>query len=447
MSAGSAVKVAVRLRPLNSREKKMNAKEIIKMVGKQTVIQNPNMPTDLKKFSFDFSYNSSMDPDHRDYITQSQVYNDLGKDVVKSCFDGYNACVFAYGQTGSGKSYTMMGYGEMGLIPRICSGIFDRAAKELIKEPDSSFVAEVGYLEIYNEKVRDLLVDKGDGEYHSLKVREDPKLGPFVDGLSSHTVLDFESMDALMAKGNAMRTTAATNMNDTSSRSHAVFTLRFTQAMLIEGVPCEKTSKINLVDLAGSERSSSTGATGARLKEGANINKSLTCLGLVIHALAERSQKAAKKSSKKGKGDFVPYRDSILTWLLRESLGGNSKTIMVAALSPADVNYGETLSTLHYANRAKNIVNKAIVNEDENVRLIKELRSEVNRLKEMLGGDEAIQALEDKKAEALKRLEDATTDEERAAAEAELTDAQSELESASASADAKVAALEKAEGE
>eukprot|EP00038_Savillea_parva_P007589 m.171191 g.171191 ORF g.171191 m.171191 type:complete len:1061 (-) comp13345_c0_seq1:363-3545(-) len=441
MSADSAVKVAVRVRPLNSREKKMNAKVIIKMIGKQTQIQNPSMPADIKKFSFDHSYNSMCEPTDREYITQSQVYNDLGKDVVNSCFEGYNACVFAYGQTGSGKSYTMMGYGEMGLIPRICSGIFERAKKEREKEPESSFVAQVGYLEIYNEKVRDLLVDKGDGNYHSLRVREDPKLGPFVDGLSSHTVVDYEGIEALMDKGNAMRTTAATNMNDTSSRSHAVFTLLFTQAMMIEGVPCEKTSKINLVDLAGSERSSSTGATGARLKEGANINKSLTCLGLVIHALAERSSKKGRKS----KGDFVPYRDSVLTWLLRESLGGNSKTIMVAALSPADVNYGETLSTLHYANRAKNIVNKAVVNEDENVRLIKELRAEVLRLKDLLGGDEAIQALEAKREDAKRRLAEATTDEERAEAEAELNDAESELQSASKAADEKAAALHKAE--
>ena len=161
-------------------------------------------------------------------------------------------------------------------------------------------------------------------------------------------------------------------MNDTSSRSHAVFTMVFTQASVIQGLPCERTSKINLVDLAGSERTSSTGATGLRLKEGGNINKSLTTLGLVISALAERSKKKKAASGKKG-GSHVPYRDSALTWLLRESLGGNSKTIMLAAISPADINYGETLSTLHYANRAKNIMNKAIVNEDENVRLIKEL--------------------------------------------------------------------------
>mmetsp|Transcript_9007 Transcript_9007/g.23194 ORF Transcript_9007/g.23194 Transcript_9007/m.23194 type:complete len:1067 (+) Transcript_9007:151-3351(+) len=445
MADGSAVKVAVRVRPLNSREKKMKATTIIRMQGKQTQIQNPAMAADIKKFSFDFSYDSSCDPSNREYVTQTQVYNDLGKDVVKSCFDGYNACVFAYGQTGSGKSYTMMGYGEMGLIPRICSGIFERASKEKEKDADSSFVAEVGYLEIYNEKVRDLLGEKKNASgFHNLRVREDPKLGPFVDGLTSHTVVDYEGIDALMERGNACRTTAATNMNDTSSRSHAVFTMRFTQASLIEGVPCEKTSKINLVDLAGSERSSSTGATGARLKEGANINKSLTCLGLVIHALAERSGKKGKKS-KGAKGDFVPYRDSVLTWLLKESLGGNSKTIMVAALSPADVNYGETLSTLHYANRAKNIVNKAVVNEDENVRLIKELRAEVLRLKELLGGDEAIQALEDKREEAQRRLDEATTDEERAAAEAELKSAESELNSASKSADEKAAALSKAE--
>lgn len=264
MSEGSAVKVAVRVRPLNSREIKMDAKVIVKMEGKQTVLQNPSMEADLKKFTFDFSYNSMVDPSDRSYTTQSHVYRDLGVDVVNSCFEGYNACVFAYGQTGSGKSYSMMGYGEKGLIPRICEGIFKRADTVRKQDPDTTFAAHVGYLEIYNEKVRDLLGDTPKGQVnHSLRVREDPKLGPFVDGLTSHTVTDYEGIDILMEKGNGNRTTAATNMNDTSSRSHAVFTMRFTQAMLVEGVPCEKTSKINLVDLAGSERTSSTGATGS----------------------------------------------------------------------------------------------------------------------------------------------------------------------------------------
>ncbi|XP_033734280.1 kinesin-like protein KIF16B isoform X2 [Pecten maximus] len=186
-----------------------------------------------------------------------------------------------------------------------------------------------------------------------------------------------------MDRGNSIRTTAATNMNDTSSRSHAIFTIVFTQAKFANDVPCEMSSKIHLVDLAGSERADSSGATGQRLKEGASINKSLVTLGSVISVLAEISE----KGSKSGKTFFIPYRDSVLTWLLKDSLGGNSRTIMVATISPADVNYAETLSTLRYANRAKNIINRPTVNEDPNVKLIRDLRDEINRLKTLLGGN------------------------------------------------------------
>ena len=243
------------------------------------------------------------------------------QDVVRSALDGFNACVFAYGQTGSGKSYTMTGYDDAGLIPRICEGIFKAAAGMKEKDPSLTLVAKIGYLEIYNEKVRDLLVPvaKGAEVKHSLKVRQDPKLGPFVEGLTSHDVVDYAGIDALMEVGNQNRTTAATNMNDTSSRSHAVFTMTFSQVGMLDGVPLERVSKINLVDLAGSERTSSTGATGVRLKEGGNINKSLVVLGMVISALAERSSSSPKKQ-------HIPYRDSVLTQLLKESLGGNSKT-------------------------------------------------------------------------------------------------------------------------
>lgn len=440
----SAVKVAVRLRPINKREAERDAKTVIKMSGKQTQLINPSMEQDIKKFTFDFSYDSSGKPGDRNYTTQLQVYKDLGIDVVTSVFEGYNACVFAYGQTGSGKSYSMMGYGEKGLIPRICEGIFARSTLEKEKEPENTYIAEVNYLEIYNEKVRDLLVEptsKG-ATPHALKVRENPKTGPFVEGLTSHKVLCYEEILALMDLGNEHRTTAATNMNDTSSRSHAVFTMVFTQASVVQGIPCERTSKINLVDLAGSERTSSTGATGLRLKEGGNINKSLTTLGLVISALAERSKKKKGAAAGKKGGSHVPYRDSALTWLLRESLGGNSKTIMLAAISPADINYGETLSTLHYANRAKNIMNKAIVNEDENVKLIKELQAEVARLKDMLGGDEEIAKLQAGKDAARAALAAASTDEERAEAEAAL--AAAELAMNKMEKDTKM--LEKSEG-
>ncbi|KAL2305718.1 hypothetical protein Nmel_003605, partial [Mimus melanotis] len=232
------------------------------------------------------------------------------------------------------------------------------------------------YLEIYNERVRDLLRRKS-SKTNNLRIREHPKEGPYVEDLSKHLVQNYADVEELMDAGNINRTTAATGMNDVSSRSHAIFTINFTQAKFDSEMPCETVSKIHLVDLAGSERADATGATGVRLKEGGNINKSLVTLGNVISALATNPLSKKKQV-------FVPYRDSVLTWLLKDSLGGNSKTIMIATISPADVNYGETLSTLRYANRAKNIINKPTINEDPNVKLIRELRAEIARLKALL---------------------------------------------------------------
>jgi len=375
----ASVKVAVRVRPLNKREIDMESNIIIKMdnSGKKTTIINPNMPSDIKDFTYDHSYWSS-DSRDRHFATQEQVFSDLGKDVINSAFDGYNACIFAYGQTGAGKSYTMMGMQEsFGLIPRICEGMYERMSKEQA-EHKIEFKSEVSYIEIYNERVRDLLrASPKKGDVYNLKVREHPKEGPYVQDLTKHIVTKFSDIEKLMDIGNENRTTASTNMNDTSSRSHAIFTLNFTQAKFFTDMPSETVSKMHLVDLAGSERANSTGATGQRLKEGSNINKSLVTLGTVISNLAEASGDHRKKP-------FIPYRDSVLTWLLKDSLGGNSKTIMIAAISPADVNYSETLSTLRYANRAKNIVNKPTVNEDPNVKLIRELREEIDKLRSIL---------------------------------------------------------------
>uniref|UniRef100_A0A4W4GKQ1 Kinesin motor domain-containing protein n=1 Tax=Electrophorus electricus TaxID=8005 RepID=A0A4W4GKQ1_ELEEL len=276
----------------------------------------------------------------------------------------------------------MMGSpGDVGLIPRICEGLFTRISG-MTRRDEASFRTEVSYLEIYNERVRDLLRRKLAKTYN-LRVREHPKDGPYVEDLSKHLVQNYADVEELMEAGNINRTTASTCMNDTSSRSHAIFTINFTQAKFDAEMPCETVSKIHLVDLAGSERADATGATGVRLKEGGNINKSLVTLGNVISALADMSPDGGSSQVKK-KQVFVPYRDSVLTWLLKDSLGGNSKTIMIATLSPADVNYGETLSTLRYANRAKNIINKPTINEDANVRLIRELRAEIARLKALL---------------------------------------------------------------
>ncbi|XP_032950415.1 kinesin-like protein KIF16B isoform X7 [Rhinolophus ferrumequinum] len=396
----ASVKVAVRVRPMNRREKDLEAKFIIQMEKSKTTITNLKIPEGgtgdsgrerNKTFTYDFSFYSA-DTKSPDYVSQETVFKTLGTDVLKSAFEGYNACVFAYGQTGSGKSYTMMGNsGDSGLIPRICEGLFSRI-NETTRWDEASFRTEVSYLEIYNERVRDLLRRKSSKTFN-LRVREHPKEGPYVEDLSKHLVQNYGDVEELMDAGNINRTTAATGMNDVSSRSHAIFTIKFTQAKFDSEMPCETVSKIHLVDLAGSERADATGATGVRLKEGGNINKSLVTLGNVISALADLSQDAANPHVKK-KQVFVPYRDSVLTWLLKDSLGGNSKTIMIATISPADVNYGETLSTLRYANRAKNIINKPTINEDANVKLIRELRAEIVRLKTLLAQGNQIALLD-----------------------------------------------------
>ncbi|XP_023113881.1 kinesin-like protein KIF1B isoform X22 [Felis catus] len=382
--SGASVKVAVRVRPFNSRETSKESKCIIQMQGNSTSIINPKNPKEApKSFSFDYSYWSHTSPEDPCFASQNRVYNDIGKEMLLHAFEGYNVCIFAYGQTGAGKSYTMMGKQEesqAGIIPQLCEELFEKINDNCNEE--MSYSVEVSYMEIYCERVRDLLNPKNKGH---LRVREHPLLGPYVEDLSKLAVTSYTDIADLMDAGNKARTVAATNMNETSSRSHAVFTIVFTQKKhdTETNLSTEKVSKISLVDLAGSERADSTGAKGTRLKEGANINKSLTTLGKVISALAEVDN-CTSKSKKKKKTDFIPYRDSVLTWLLRENLGGNSRTAMVAALSPADINYDETLSTLRYADRAKQIKCNAVINEDPNAKLVRELKEEVTRLKDLL---------------------------------------------------------------
>lgn len=357
------------------------------MKGNQTVLTPPNADPKskgtkgtsdgAKTFAFDRSY-WSFDRKDDHFAGQEDLFGDLGKPLLDNAFEGYNNCIFAYGQTGSGKSYSMMGYGEEhGVIPRICRQIFERI--DAMEDKHLTCTVEVSYLEIYNERVRDLLNPSTKG---NLRVREHPSTGPYVEDLAKLAVRSFPEIENLMDEGNKARTVAATNMNETSSRSHAVFTLTLTQKKHDEETKLnmERVAKISLVDLAGSERATSTGATGARLKEGAEINRSLSTLGRVIAALADQS------SGKKGKASLVPYRDSVLTWLLKDSLGGNSLTAMIAAISPADINFEETLSTLRYADSAKRIKNHAVVNEDANARMIRELKEELAQLRAKLGG-------------------------------------------------------------
>lgn len=385
MAAGN-IRVVVRVRPFNGRELDRRAKCVVQMKDSQTILIPPpdaeerlrgskglRAADGQKTFAFDRSYWSFNRADPH-FAGQENLFSDLGAPLLDNAFQGYNNCIFAYGQTGSGKSYSMMGYGEeAGVIPRICEDMFRRIT-DYQQDKNLTYTVEVSYLEIYNEKVRDLLNPSTKG---NLKVREHPSTGPYVEDLAKLVVRSFPEIQQLMDEGNKARTVAATSMNDSSSRSHAVFTLIVTQKRHDEEtrMDTEKVAKISLVDLAGSERATSTGATGARLKEGAEINRSLSTLGRVIAALADLS------TGKKRNTSMVPYRDSVLTWLLKDSLGGNSMTAMIAAISPADINFEETLSTLRYADSAKRIKNHAVVNEDPNARMIRELKEELAQLR------------------------------------------------------------------
>ena len=393
------VRVAVRVRPFNARENERSAKLIIKMEGAKTTITDPDCGRE-HPFTFDYSYWSHTPTEPRkDEADQQTVYNDLGTDCLESAWAGYNVSLFAYGQTGSGKSFSMIGYGEEeGIIPRVSRDIFTRINAGT--DPSVTFKVQAAMLEIYNEKVKDLF-NPGNAPPGGLKVREHPKLGPFVEGLSELLVHDNAEVVQLMEMGTKARTIASTNMNATSSRAHTIFTVRLTQTRIdkAKGTATDRVSKISLVDLAGSERVKGTGSSAGsdRMKEGININKSLSSLGLCIKTLAEKAG---------GSSVSVPYRNSVLTWLLKESLGGNARTVMIAALSPADINYDETLSTLRYANSAKAIKNVAIVNEDPNEKAIRELKDEVTRLRAQLEGGNKIVVVDEESAKRAAELEE-----------------------------------------
>ncbi|XP_052638176.1 stAR-related lipid transfer protein 9 [Harpia harpyja] len=407
------VKVAVRVRPLSKRESAEGGRVIVEVDDKVAKVRNIKVDSRLDStwdsrekivaFSFDYCY-WSVDPEDPKYASQEMVFQDLGTSVLSGAFRGYNICLFAYGQTGSGKTYTMMGTpASIGLTPRICEGLFSR--KDDYSDQTASCRVKVSFLEIYNERVRDLLKQSDRKKPYTLRVREHPETGPYVQGLSQHLVTDYKQVVELLEEGIAKRITAATHIHNASSRSHAIFTIHYTQAILENNLPSEIASKINLVDLAGSERADPSYCKD-RITEGANINKSLVTLGIVISTLAQNSQMFSSCQSintitSEGESShadspstgsisgtrrpaYIPYRDSILTWLLKDSLGGNSKTIMIATISPASSSYNETMSTLRYASNAKNIINKPRVNEDANVKLIRELREEIDRLKTML---------------------------------------------------------------
>ncbi|GAA52799.1 kinesin family member 3/17 [Clonorchis sinensis] len=316
-----------------------------------------------KQFTFDFVFDIQS--------KQADLYNKVARPIVEKVLEGYNGTIFAYGQTGTGKTFTMEGIRSVpelrGIIPNSFAHIFGAIAKA---DHNTRFLVRVSYLEIYNEEVRDLL---GRDQTASLDVKERPDIGVYVKDLSSFVVHSPNEMDKLMSFGNRNRVTAATNMNEHSSRSHAIYTVTLECSQLVEGgKTLLRQGKLHLVDLAGSERQSKTGATGKRLQEANKINLSLTTLGNVISALVD------------GKSTHIPYRNSKLTRLLQDSLGGNSKTAMIANIAPSDYNYEESLSTLRYANRAKNIRNKAKINEDPKDAMLRQFQKEIEMLRKQL---------------------------------------------------------------
>ncbi|KAK9824688.1 hypothetical protein WJX72_012423 [[Myrmecia] bisecta] len=326
-------------------------------------MQNPNVKGSegLKSFTFDavFDWNS----------TQQEVYEDTAKPIVESVMEGYNGTVFAYGQTGTGKTHTMDGSAEQrGIIPHSFNQVFDAIS---LHSEEQQYLVRASFLEIYNEEIRDLL-SKNPKNKLDLKERGDS--GVYVKGLNSFVVKSVEEITSVLEVGKKNRSVGATLMNQDSSRSHSIFTI--TVERIDKGTGKDsghiRVGKLNLVDLAGSERQSKTGATGDRLKEATKINLSLSALGNVISALVD------------SKSGHIPYRDSKLTRLLQDSLGGNTKTVMIANVGPADYNFEETLSTLRYANRAKDIKNKPRINEDPKDAMLREFQEEILRLRREL---------------------------------------------------------------
>lgn len=355
------------------------------MQGPSTLITDPSTGKE-RTFTFDNSFWSHDEfieegdgllvPKNSKYADQHRVYNKLGKQVLDNAWDGYHCCLFAYGQTGSGKSYSMIGYGaNKGIVPIATTEIFERVRQTTT--PEKWYEVSVSMLEIYNECVQDLLVHPEERPPRGLNIRESKVLGVYVQDLSKHAVDSFEAIEKIMDLGNRNRSIGSTEMNKTSSRAHTIITLSFKQFEIIDGNTTERFSNINLVDLAGSERQKKTKATKERLKEGCMINLSLTILGQVINVLAEKSQ--GRKNNA-----VVPYRDSALTRILQDALGGNSKTIMICAISPAEINYDESLNTLKYAERAKRVKNVAVVNESAQDKMIRELKDENEQLKQLL---------------------------------------------------------------
>lgn len=364
-----SVKVIVRCRPLDDKEREMNTRLVIETNSAlhQCSIKKPGDDPKLSKtFTFDGVYGISS--------STEKIYSEIVRPIVNGVIEGYNGTVFAYGQTSCGKTFTMDGIqtpsAQKGIIPRCCEHILSSTGQRSL-DKHAKYLLRVSYLEIYNEEIRDLLVKEC---RHKPEIKEHPDKGIYVKGLSSVTVDSYADMQEILESGGKNRSVGATLLNADSSRSHTIFTVDLEACLCCGQGEKEvyRTGKLNLVDLAGSERQGKSGCTGERFKESTKINLSLSVLGNVISALVD------------GKSKHVPYRDSKLTRLLQDSLGGNSKTLMVACISPGENNYEETLSTLRYAKRAKNIKNKPKINEDPKDTIIKRYHDEIQQLKRII---------------------------------------------------------------
>ena len=355
MSSAANVNVICRFRPMNELEKTSGNEQVCVFTSPTSLQFKSTREKNQYRFNFDRIFPPTS--------TQEDIYSFGVKGIIDSVLDGYNGTVLAYGQTSSGKTYTMQG--EMGsestkgIIPRMIKHVFDY----IYKQEGTEFMIKVSMIEIYQEKIRDLL----DITRVNLPIREDNIKGIYVDGCSERYVGCDNDVLSALDLGSANRAQAATNMNEHSSRSHSIFILTINQTNKKEGF--SKVGKLYLVDLAGSEKISKTGATGHTLEEAKIINKSLTTLGRVINNLTD------------GKSSHVPYRESKLTRVLQESLGGNSKTCLIITCSPSIYNESETLSTLRFGERAKKIKNKPKINKEVTVA---ELQKLVDQLKENL---------------------------------------------------------------
>jgi hypothetical protein len=389
-TSAQTVVVSMRVRPFNKREMAISEKErkppkcVVKMRDNTCAIMeygvdDKGFPTEKEREAFTFDecfWSIPIDQvfSPKPFADQKYVYDRTGYLAMLAAFEGYNNCIFAYGQTGSGKTYSMLGApDDPGISPRLCDDLFARIDQDKETKPIKT-VVECMFYEIYNEKCRDLFNKKSKSdEFDAVKIRQHPTKGVFVDGLTHKEVTTAAMTKKLIERGTQERAMAETKMNAHSSRSHAVFQIQITQLDATKG--SQKVCSINLVDLAGSEKVKASGASGDTLNEAKNINQSLSTLRKVIDVLIDNSAIRNKKNHK-----LPPFRESVLTYVLSDTLGGNSKTQMIAAVSPHEVNTEETLGTLRYALRAKAIVCNAKVNEEKSAKMLDAMRDEIMAL-------------------------------------------------------------------